>query len=210
MANWLDSLLSLVFPLRCEVCKKQSNESLCSECFEQIKFMKPHLGIYNVSVYEGVVRDAIHRFKFKKRKNLAEPLGVLLVKYLSHTPAIEMRDIDVIIPVPLHSRRLRKRGFNQSKMLADVLSRYFEVPVVQALERVKHTKAQFDLPRTERFRNVVKAFKVSNNKSVFNKRALLLDDIYTTGATIAECSKALKIAGAKRVEVLTLSRAIEN
>jgi competence protein ComFC len=209
MNKLFNSLLNLIFPPRCEICRKGSEEALCSECFKQIKFMKPHLGIYSVSVYEGPLRTAIHRFKFKKRKNLAEPLGIILVKYLSHSPMLDMNELEVIIPVPLHKKRERQRGFNQAKLLAEILGRYYDKPVVSALERVKNTKAQFDLPRDERFNNISGAFKVSDPKSVYNKRILLLDDIYTTGATIAECSKALKIAGARRVEVLTLSRAVE-
>jgi ComF family protein len=172
--------------------------------------MKPQLGIHSVSVYEGVLRTAIHRFKFKKRKRLAEPLGILLVSYLSHNPAMDAQEMDVIVPVPLHARRLRERGFNQAEMLGRVLSRYFGIPTVPALQRIRDTKAQFDLPRSERIKNVAAAFKIVDPRAVYNKRVLLLDDIYTTGATIAECSKALKIAGAKRVEVLTLSRAVED
>ena len=80
MKTWFDSILSLIFPPRCEVCRKGSEAALCQECFMQIKFMKPHLGIYCVSVYEGVLRSALHRFKFKKRKRLSEALGVVLVK----------------------------------------------------------------------------------------------------------------------------------
>ncbi len=210
MAGWINSFLNLIFPLRCEVCKKASEAALCPECFGQIKFMKPHLGIYSVSVYEGVLRTAIHRFKFKKRKKLADPLGVLMVKYISQSPTFNVKEVDLIIPVPLHRRRMRQRGFNQSSLLAGVLSKYFGIAVVEALERMKNTKPQFDLPKTERFKNITGAFKVTNSKAIYKKRILLLDDIYTTGATIAECSKALKIAGAKRVEVLTLSRAIED
>jgi ComF family protein len=172
--------------------------------------MKPHLGIYSVSVYEGTLRTALHRFKFKKRKKLTRPLGILMVKYLSHNPGIEMKKVDVIIPVPLHRKRLRQRGFNQAELLARVISKYFEKPVVSALERVKNTRAQFDLPREERFKNIAGAFKVSDPKAVFNRRVLLLDDIYTTGSTIAECARALRIAGARRVEILTLSRAVED
>ena len=208
--RWLNDLLSLIFPPRCEVCRKGSPEVLCTECFRQIKFMHPHLGIHSVSVYEGVLRSAIHRFKFKKRKRLAEPLGILLVKYLSSSPLLEMKEMDVIIPVPLHPKRLKERGFNQAELLAKTISKYYEIPVAAALERTKNTQAQFDLPRTERFKNISGAFKVSDVKSVYNKNILLLDDIYTTGSTIAECSKALKTAGARRVEVLTLSRAVED
>lgn len=210
MIKLFNSILNLIFPPRCEVCKKGSTEVLCSECFAQISFMRPHLGIHNVSVYDGVLRSAIHRFKFKKRKNLADPLGILLVKYLSSNPALEVKEIDVIIPVPLHRKRLRERGFNQAELLARVVSKYYEKPVVSALERTKNTKAQFDLPRAERFKNITGAFKVADPKGVYNKRILLLDDIYTTGATIAECSKALRTAGARRVEILTLSRAVED
>ncbi|MBU0672135.1 MAG: ComF family protein [Candidatus Margulisbacteria bacterium] len=205
-----DSILNLIFPPRCEVCKSDSKEALCQTCFQDIKFMKPHLGIYSIAVYDGALRTAIHRFKFKGKKRLAEPLGIIMVKYLSQAPMLEMKEIDVIIPVPLHKKRLRQRGFNQAELLGNVLSRYYGTSLVSALERVNNTQAQFDLPRQERFNNITGAFKVVDSQSVYNKRVLLLDDIYTTGATIAECSKVLKIAGAKRVEVMTLSRAVDS
>jgi ComF family protein len=172
--------------------------------------MKPHLGIHSVSVYEGVLRTAIHRFKFNKRKVLADPLGILMVKYLSQNPALEIKKIDSIVPVPLHKKRLRQRGFNQAELLARVVSRYFEKPVLPLLERTRNTKAQFDLPRAERFKNINQAFAVSDHQAVFNRRLLLVDDIYTTGSTLAECSKALRAAGARRIEILTLSRAVED
>lgn len=209
MNVFINSILNLVFPPRCEVCRKGSDEALCTECFSKIQFMKPQLGIYSASAYEGVLRDALHRFKFQKRKILAEPLGILLVKYLSRTAGLKTEELDCIIPVPLHHRRRRERGYNQAELLAQVVGRYFEVPVVSALERIKNTRAQFNLSKDERFSNIKGAFKVSEPKAVYNKHILLLDDIYTTGSTIAECSKTLKIAGARRVEILTLSRAIE-
>ena len=210
MANWVENLLDLIFPPRCEVCKKSSKEILCGECFGQIKFMKPHLGIYSAAVYEGAVKAAIHRFKFMKRKKLANPLGIVLVKYLSQLPMLDMKEMDMIVPVPLHAKRHRERGFNQVHLLAGVLSKYFGVPVLPALERQKNTKAQFDLPREERFKNINGSFRVTQPETVFQKRVLLLDDIYTTGATISECSRVLKKAGSRRVEVLTLSRAVDS
>ena len=204
------SLLDLIFPPRCEVCRKNSQAAMCQDCFIEIKYMKPHLGIHSVSTYEGALKEAIHRFKFKNRKRLADPLGLLLVNYLSHIPSINMQEIDAIVPVPLHQRRLKERGFNQVALVAQIMQKYFEVPVLPALERIKDTEAQFDLAREERFHNIKEAFRVNHNHSVAAKRDLLLDDIYTTGATIAECSKCLKTAGAKRVEILTLSRAVEH
>ncbi len=209
MKKLLDAALDLIFPPRCEVCGQNSKEILCFDCFKQVKFMKPHLGIHSVAVYEDALKIAIHRFKFKKRKKLAEPLGLLLIKYLTHTPVLRIEEIDVIIPVPLHPKRKTERGYNQVKLLAEVVQKYFGTPVVSALERTRDTTAQFDLHRNERFKNINQAFKVNDHKSIYEKRILLMDDIYTTGATIAECTKTLKIAGAKRVEILTLSRAVE-
>jgi competence protein ComFC len=209
MRKWIDNFLNLIFPPRCEVCRSGSEKALCPDCFSEVKFMKPHLGIHSLSVYDGVLREAIHRMKFKNRKRLAEALGVMLVKYTSKTPSLEMKELDMIIPVPLHKKRHKERGFNQVVLLANVMSKYYDIPVVEALERIRETKAQFDLHRGERFKNVYKAFAVTDPHHVKDKRILLMDDIYTTGATIIECSKALKGAGAKRVEILTLSRATE-
>ena len=208
MASIIDNLLDLIFPPKCEICRKPGKAHFCPECFSEIKFMKPHLGIYSVAIYEGVLRDAIKRFKFHKRKNLAKPLGILLVQYLSQTP-LKVEELDMIVPVPLHQKRLRERGFNQAEHLAQVVAKYHELPVVKAIKRVKNTKANFDLPRNERFTNINEAFAIAEGSQIENKRVLLLDDIYTTGATIAECCKVLRSSGAKRVEIVTLSRAVE-
>lgn len=203
------ALLDLIFPPACEACRRRSNEALCPACFSQIKFMKPQMGIYAAAAYEGPLRTAIHRFKFKKRRKLAEPLGLLLVKYLSQAADLNIRDYDHIVPVPLHRARLRQRGFNQAELIARVVGRYFELPVLPALERTRDTRAQFVLSRGDRVENVKGAFKVSDSRAVYQKNVLVLDDIYTTGSTMAECCKTLKIAGARRVGILALSRAIE-
>jgi competence protein ComFC len=210
MLKIFNNILSLIFPPRCEVCKKENKESMCPECFSRIKFMKSYLGIHSVSVYEGTLRTAIHRFKFKGRKKLAQPLGILLVNYLGNGQTVKMEEIDVIVPVPLHKNRLRQRGFNQVELLGESVSKYYEIPIICALERIRYTDSQFGLPREQRFKNVRGAFKITESKSIYNKRILLLDDIYTTGATIAECTTVLKRGGAKRVEILTLSRALEH
>lgn len=177
------------------------------KCICQVKFMKPQLGIYSVSAYEGVLKTALHRFKFQKRKKLSKPLGLLLVKYLAQS-GIDMNEIDQIVPVPLHPNRLRHRGYNQVELLAGVIRRYYEKPVVAALVREKNTLPQFDLPRERRFENIRDAFRLTDAASVKDKKVLLLDDIYTTGSTIAECVKCLQAAGVAKIEILTLSRAI--
>ncbi len=201
--------MNLIFPPRCEICQTSNSQAICQSCFSEIRFMKPHLGVHCVSVYDGALRTAIHRFKFKGRKKLAQALGLVMVQYLAQSPSLEMKEIDLIVPVPLNNKRLRQRGFNQTELLARVLSKYFGVGVCSALARTRDTKAQFDLPRAERFTNIDGAFEVIDQDAIHGRRILLLDDIYTTGATIAECSKALKAAGARRIEILTLSRALE-
>ncbi|MFA5839310.1 MAG: ComF family protein [Candidatus Margulisiibacteriota bacterium] len=209
MNNLLDSLLDLVFPPHCEVCKRDGKATLCSACFEQVRFMKPSMGIHCVAAYDGVMKTAIHRFKFQKRKKLADPLGILTVQYLSQVQ-INMQEIDTIIPVPLHPNRHRERGFNQVHHVAEVVSRYYGKPVLPALERIRDTKPNYGLKREERYTNVEQAFRVTDSRSVYNKNILLMDDIYTTGATISECARTLKIAGARRIEILSLSRAQEH
>lgn len=202
-------MLDLVFPPRCEVCRQSGPEALCADCCRQIKFMKPQLGVYSATVYAGVVRDALHRLKFQRRKNLAEALGVVLVKYLAGVESLRLKEIDWLVPVPLHQKRQRARGFNQVELLARVIGRYYELPVKNALARVRNTHTQFDLPREARSVNVRGAFQPVDPRALVGRRVLLVDDIFTTGATVSECAQTLLVAGAKRVEILVLSRAVE-
>jgi ComF family protein len=206
---WIDSFLNLIFPPQCEVCHRKSEETLCHDCFAQVKFMKPQMGINSAAAYEGVVKTALHRFKFQNRKRLAQPLGIMLVNYLCQLPGFKIEAIDCIVPVPLHQRRQRARGFNQVELLAEVVGRYFEKPVVPAIARIRDTHPQFDLPREQRISNVKGVFKATNPSALAGRTVLLLDDIYTTGSTVAECSQAIRRAGAKKIEVLTLARAVE-
>jgi ComF family protein len=203
------ALLDLIFPPKCEVCRQPGRDALCPECCRQIKFLRPQLGVYSAAVYDGVVKEALHRFKFQGRQGLAEPLGVLLVQYLSQAPGLKMSEVEALVPVPLHRKRLRQRGYNQAELLARVIGRYYDKPVVTALERQRNTHAQFDLPRQERFTNLKEAFRVGDRAAVQNRKVMLVDDIYTTGSTVGECVRALKTAGARRIEILTLSRAVE-
>jgi len=118
-----------------------------------------------------------------------------------------LRDIDAIIPVPLHRRRLFKRRFNQSAYIAQHLSKLNKIPVdVMSLTRVKATPPQVGLSRSERQKNVRGAFKVLNNKKIKGKRLVLVDDVFTTGATVEACAKVLLKAGAESVAVLTFAR----
>ena len=160
----------------------------------------------SVALYEGVLKEAIHKFKFNGKKRLSGMLGQLMVEHLK-CGEIPINDIDLIIPVPLSRQRERERGYNQSRLLADVISRAFNVRMDDvSLKKTKDIKPQFELKREERFLNIIGAFR---SGPLYEKSLLLVDDIYTTGATVAEAAKALKDAGARKVHVLTLGRAVE-
>jgi ComF family protein len=153
------------------------------------------------------LREAVQRFKYGRKVSLGKPLGRLM--------ALACRDFfaesafDLIVPVPLHPKRLRWRGFNQSVILAREIGSRWSLPVDPfILLRSRETPPQTQLTEEERRKNVRRAFSVNPEKSIEGKSILLVDDVYTSGATVNECSRALKRAGASEVHVLTLARTV--
>ena len=114
---------------------------------------------------------------------------------------------DVIVPMPLHWRKRWRRGFNQAALLAREIARRTHMPISYALRRVKHTGAQAGLTNAKRRQNVSGAFRARPRAALAGKRVLLIDDVLTTGATAASCARALRLAGAREVTLLTLARA---
>lgn len=155
---------------------------------------------YSYGVYEGPLRTLIHLLKYEKVRPLAVPLGGLLASALP----LETH-FDCVVPMPLHWRRRWSRGFNQCELLARELSRRRGIPMLEAVRRRKFTTPQAGLSGAKRRTNVSGAFRGERRK-VKGKRVLLIDDVYTTGATVAACSRALRKAGASYVAVLTLAR----
>ena len=157
---------------------------------------------YSFGFYEDALRDLIHLFKYGRVETLAKPLG----RYLEQALPRE-ESFDVIVPMPLHWRKRWQRGFNQAALLAREVSRRTHVPVMHAIRRVKFTSAQAGLTNAKRRLNVSGAFEARGKRRVDGKRVLLVDDVMTTGATAASCARALKMAGARQVVLLTLARA---
>jgi ComF family protein len=160
-------------------------------------------GVRSVAFLENPMRKAIHRLKYSNARDLAAPLGEMMVSYWQdiQLPA------DVIVPVPLHARRLRERGYNQAALLARELGRGVGLPVLEdALVRVRETSPQIDLNAKERKENVRGAFHCPDDR-LTGKSVLLVDDVYTTGATLEACSLALKQRSVHTVWALTLARA---
>jgi ComF family protein len=153
--------------------------------------------------YDGVVRDAIHAFKFRGKRALARPLAALIGE---QWPSVA-RDVAALVPVPLGRPRERERGFNQSALLAERLARALGVAVQPRwLARVRDTQPQSDLGATERRANVRGAFAA--RVEVAGRHVVVVDDVLTTGATVAECARALRAAGAARVGVVAVARVL--
>lgn len=151
------------------------------------------------------LKSVLQRYKYAHEIGLSRPLGALLIERCP----LPLDRYDLIVPVPLHVSRLRWRGFNQSQHLALGLSRAAAIPLdAFALERIRPTRPQVELHEAERRRNVARAFHVARPERVEGRRLLLVDDVYTTGATVNECSRVLLRAGAAQVDVLVLARAV--
>jgi ComF family protein len=153
--------------------------------------------------YEGVLRRAVHKFKYEGITALAAPLGGLMTESWSR----HALPTDVVVPVPLHEDRLRERGFNQAALLARELSQEAGLPVdEETLVRHRSTASQVGLDAEERVTNVRGAFRCTS-KALERRRVLLVDDLCTTGSTLEACAVALREGGASSVQGLTLARA---
>jgi ComF family protein len=235
------SLLNLVFPPFCTLCKDEltrvTAQGLCDDCLEGFhyinnpictlcgapftsKTMENHPcsictkdKIYfsearSVVLYKGAARDAIKGFKYRSDTNLGTPLGSLFAAYSS--PLLPIAQNTTVMPVPLHKNRLKERGFNQSLSLARAFAKVHKLRLdYLKLIRIKDTMPQVRLKGKERADNIKGAFKLKDNNSFKDSSILLVDDVYTTGATVKECSKVLIKGGAARVSVLTLARVAE-
>ncbi len=151
------------------------------------------------------LREVVHKFKYGRQASLGKPLGQLMAQACQ--PWFRPSALDLIIPVPLHRRRLRWRGFNQSVLLGRRIGREWGIPLDPfVLTRKTETPPQSTLSLKERKPNVRGAFSLAPRRTVAKMRLLLVDDIYTSGATVNECTRVLLQAGAQDVQVVTLAR----
>ena len=154
--------------------------------------------------YAGPLREALHALKFHGRRGLARPLAALVREQCADALA---SDVDALVPVPLTRARERARGFNQAGLIAARLATALDLPVRgRWLRRIRETAPQTELAAAERTRNVRDAFAAS--AAVSGRHVVVVDDVFTTGATAAECARALRGAGARRVGVLTVARVL--
>ena len=153
----------------------------------------------------GIVRDCIHAFKYNNALHLCPQLAAWLAETLND-PRITSCIADAFIPVPLHHVRFREREFNQAEELARLLAKQTNIPMWHALKRIRYTTTQTKLDRSERMENLHGAFRVRHTRRVKGRHLILVDDVFTTGSTVEECSRVLMRAGAASVRVITVAR----
>jgi ComF family protein len=201
--------LPFIIPPICGRCGRMlrlcaAEDNSCRECArEKFYFTKARA----VCVYEGAARAYLHDVKFRRAQPLARALAAILAAHAREHG--EFRRYEVIVPVPLHSRRLQERGFNQAEVLARAVGASLRRPVhPEALLRQQYTQFQSKLGMERRRENVHKAFRAAVPDCLAGRRVLLIDDILTTGYTASECASAILRAGAREVGVLTLANGV--
>lgn len=169
--------------------------SSCRSCRQWPDYLEGNLAIWP---YRDGWQQAILDFKFRGKPWLADALAAELLPVLPRTASL-------LVPVPLHANRLRERGYNQSALLAAALARRSGIPWAEALCRTRDTPHQTGLSRSERQKNLAGAFRPAEGVSVSGQDILLVDDVFTTGATLEQCAKVLHAHGASRVTGVTLA-----
>ena len=206
-------MFRVLFPPKCILCAKilHKNETdLCHSCrenaetFPGTKTNIPFVAHWtSLWYYKDDVRCSIHRFKFGNQRHYAESYGRLLGLRISDSIYAEA---DLITWVPVSTIRKLRRGYDQSKLLANALGKELSIPVQKLLKKVRHTPPQSTIGHApQRRANVLNAYKILNSQQIVGKRILLVDDVVTTGATASECAKMLLTAGAKEVNLATIA-----
>lgn len=222
-------LVDWVYPRRCPVCgdivkSGKGAGYICPECREELHYVEPPVCLkcgkhieneeqeycgdctsipkhfvrgYPVFVYDGALRDSVMAFKYKNKREYAAFYAEEIVR--RHGQTLQGLDVDGLVPVPVHKSRRRRRGYNQAEILAKELSKRLAIPYYgKELYRVERTSAQKNLNDKERQKNLKSAFKRRRN-GVKLKKVILVDDIYTSGATIEACTRVLLGTGVEQV-----------
>ena len=229
-----NKFLNILFPETCPVCQHPAEDHktapICSDCWQTVspyegpmcrRCGKPLVSDVSTTcgecledepafsyarsfgLYEGVLKKAISLLKFYGIKRLSKPLSDIIFH-------IEMPRVDAVIPVPLHEKRLRQREFNQSALLAKYLAESLGIAVLlNCLVKVRDTMPQVGLNSGHRRKNIKRAFDIKQRELIEGKNIMLVDDVVTTGATVRECSRILKKAGARNIYVITLAHGMQ-
>lgn len=206
--------LDILFPPICLACKAylaaqtEKEYLLCQTCFDGIPIYEtvslgPKFTLVAVSPYDNkALRELLHAFKYDRFLATQIPLASLIDKYLNNVNLSKTLPADtVVVPIPLHRKRLRERGFNQAEVIADIVGECLSFPVISSVfVRIKDTPRQTTRKsKAERLESLRNSFEVIDKETLKGKTIILVDDVYTTGATINEAAKTLRRGGAKNI-----------
>lgn len=215
--NLYKTILNIIFPIRCISCQKKDTRYLCSKCLDMIPFQKSNTHNYIFSAFSyknNIVKKALWELKFYGKQDIADQLSEkayeILLDELQDRNMFENFGNPILVPVPLHVKRYKERGFNQAELISKAICNKnpsLFILATRNLVRTKYTKPQAKiLKKQERLSNVLDCFEIKNPEYFYNKNIILIDDVTTTGATIHEARKILKRVGAKNVYGFTLAQ----
>lgn len=213
--NFINSALYYFFPPICGMCGEINENYICNNCYENIKKIKKcvineynnrnfskHLYIFR---YEGIIRNKIIEYKFEDKGYLYKMFAKIILSDKKTCNFI--KKYDVIIPVPISKKRKKKRGYNQSELVANELAQKLNQDIwTDIIIKKKDNKPQSELNKLERIKNVEDIYEINKPIEVKNKKVLLLDDIYTTGSTVNEIARKLKQNQTQEIGVITLAK----
>lgn len=204
----LNKTLEYIFPPICGICDEVGEGYICEKCYQNISqylYEKIENNNFYLFHYIEMIRNKIISYKFNDKSYLSHMFCEIFVK--SKIACEFIRNYDIIIPVPMYKRKKGKRGYNQSELIARRLAKYFQMPIAtNILVKQINTQMQSSLGKEERIKNVQNVYKVRDMEKIENKNILLVDDIYTTGATVNECKKVLQLAGSKNIGTIIIAK----
>lgn len=217
--NLLEKALEYIFLPSCGVCNKLGEGYLCEKCGKELykyaifledtnkngTYKDEEIEKLHIFKYKELVRRLIIAYKFNSKSYLHKTFCEFIVKNKKAFDFIQ--SYDIIIPVPIHKKKKAKRGYNQSELIAKELAKATGIEMdKKAFVKVKNNKVQSSLNKEERKNNVKNVYKLKDKEKIENKKILIFDDIYTTGATIEACIKEISKANIKQIGILTLAK----
>lgn len=210
-------MLDLIYPPVCGICNKINPKYICENCEEKIEkyyinqiidYRKNKKMYYDYQIkilkYENIIRDKIIDYKFKEKTYLHKTFEKMIIN--NQKIYSFLKKYDIMIPVPMYITKRWARGYNQTELIAKGLSKKLNIKLKSnVLKKIRNTKKQSSLTKTERKQNIKDAFIVINENDIADKKIILFDDIITTGSTLNECSKILRKANVKEVAILTIA-----
>lgn len=212
---FINHAINSIYPNVCGICDKICKEDLCKKCEINLnniakvkidiyidKNFEKHIYLFK---YEGIIKERLIKFKFNEKPYIYKSFVNFLIK--NEKICRFLKSYDIIIPVPIHYNRKVTRGYNQSALISREISKNLDINYEKnVLFKKIDNKPQSTKNKEDRKANVIGVYYIKNEYKIYNKKVLLLDDIYTTGSTVNECAKILKEAGAKQIDVITIAK----